>query len=1007
MPSSTLELKNSIVRAGAGAGKTTELTKRVLNMAEDFLKNENRLPHLIVTTFTRKATQELKERLMLEALKRKDARLEDFLQKPSCLHISTIHGVLGLFLARYASEVGLNPKFEIISEDQERRLLKRVLRELSREKTEVGQFLEEVLEELSSRQLIEALKDYAESKAFKVSMQPVDQKRFDKLRNSCAGKFAIKAHEFADHIFAEVEGKEEKWIAYATALKNLTSDNFFEKFEAAAALGAGLRAKNVSDDFKQAREILGKVKEKVQGFGWTKQAAEIHEASAQAFYQLAEEFFKRLWHEKLAQGRISMSDMESLALILIQNSPASAASFSKDWDFWLIDEFQDTSPRQVALLRELIGQAKSFKVGDPQQSIYLFRGARSEVFAEAEDEVKKVAGELTEKRVNYRSREELLNFFNDFFTRLSPQFSKMSVGKDQNEPAKEKFQADFTFCIGDAVDSEQQAALARIQELHSQGVAYEDIAVLSRRHLDLELMAAASQKALLPIHVHASSQFFSRREVQDGLSLLRFLMNPHDNINLIALLRSPWLFIPDEEIMKVCDRHQQSYWWAIQHSKLAQSPSIELMSQALNLSRSRGVISVWKDLILSSEMLRSSHAIDTSGRREANLWKLISWVAEQERSPGFNLNELFHNLEMAESSEETSGEGDATPVKEPKRVNLMTIHASKGLQFKYVLLLGCGKYKSRGEKDWLTINEDTGEFALKVTNPESGKKEFLGPISLWTDRYQLREQEEYDRQLYVALTRAEEGVTLISSRVDKGSWAIRFPINQTPGEHQGEGYQYRVRIGEFQVAQGFHFEDEKLNLIQPLSLIDSKTARTISVTEALEQKTHSAQSDTKQDLAPLKKALRGTEIHRYFENVQYMGAEAVEKSLSPELKKAFRYTLEAENGLFHHLMKQGFVEWGFGAKLDASVIQGQIDLWGRGEDGKVWIVDYKTGSDRYQEKAFTQLTLYRWALILLGQIKPQDEVHLAVIYPLDGKVYKQKAPSFEEAQEIVRQLIQN
>lgn len=1008
MSSSTLELNNTIVRAGAGAGKTTELTRRVLDLAKRFLEEEQRLPRLVVTTFTRKATQELKERLMTKALEENDTRLEDFLQRPSHLHISTIHGVLGLFLARYASDVGLNPKFEIISEDQEQRLFKRVLREISREKSDVGLLLQEILEEISSGQLIEALKDYAETKAFKVHMHPLDSSHFQKLRTENAKVFVKDAHEFARTILAEVQAKDEKWIHYATALQSLTAENFFDRFPVVVETGSGLRApKDISDDFKAERKEFDKIKKKVEGFGWTDEAGKIHEASAKAFFILAEEFFKKLWHEKLSQGRISMSDMESLALILIQNSPKAAESFSKDWDYWLIDEFQDTSPRQVALLRELIGQAKSFKVGDPQQSIYLFRGARSEVFAEAESEVKALSGELAQKRTNYRSRGELLEFFNDFFTRLSTQFSKMEIGKMSTEPAKESFQADFIFCTGDeASDLEQQAALARIQELHKKGVAYEDIAVLSRRHKDLEQMAEAAQAALLPIHVHASSQFFSRREVQDGLAVLRFLMNPHDNLNLLSVLRSPWFFVDDQDILQVCDRYHQSYWRELNRSKLAERANVQLLQQALTQARSRGIIAVWKEMILSSEMLKASYQIDSSGRREANLWKLISWVSEQERSPGFNLNELFHNLEMAETSEQSSGEGDATPVKEPKRVNLMTIHASKGLQFKYVLLLGCGRYKPRTQRDWLSINEDTGEFALKVANPESGKKEALGPVTMWSEKYRQREQEEYDRQLYVALTRAEEGVTLISSRVDSESWAERFPIHQAPGEHEGSGYRYRVQVGEFRVASGFHFEKEAAEIIEPLHLLEAKVARSISVTEALEQQ-GKAQGNQKEemDLAPLKKALRGTEIHRHFENVKYMGAEKVEKGLSADLKKAFRFTLETENGLFLHLIENGYVEFGFGAKLDGSLIQGQIDLWGRDPSGRVWIVDYKTGSDRYLDKAFTQLTLYRWALALLGHIRPEDDVMLSVIYPLDGKVYNKKAPSFEEAQQIVRELI--
>src|ERR1700712_3645685 len=102
-PSPQLNLE--IVRAGAGAGKTTRLTRQVLDVVAEFLRTEKRFPHLVVTTFTRKATQELRERLMLEAVSHGDFALLEYVSSKSHLSISTIHGVLSLFLSRFASHL--------------------------------------------------------------------------------------------------------------------------------------------------------------------------------------------------------------------------------------------------------------------------------------------------------------------------------------------------------------------------------------------------------------------------------------------------------------------------------------------------------------------------------------------------------------------------------------------------------------------------------------------------------------------------------------------------------------------------------------------------------------------------------------------------------------------------------------------------------------------------------------------------------------------------------------
>ena len=92
MQSTSFELKNKVVRAGAGAGKTTNLTTSVLQIASDFYKANDRLPNMVVTTFTRKATEELRERITSELFKSDEPALFGLVQSKQHLQISTIHG---------------------------------------------------------------------------------------------------------------------------------------------------------------------------------------------------------------------------------------------------------------------------------------------------------------------------------------------------------------------------------------------------------------------------------------------------------------------------------------------------------------------------------------------------------------------------------------------------------------------------------------------------------------------------------------------------------------------------------------------------------------------------------------------------------------------------------------------------------------------------------------------------------------------------------------------------
>jgi ATP-dependent helicase/nuclease subunit A len=128
MSSPTFSLKSKIIQAGAGAGKTTNLIKTFIENVKLFKSQHQRYPHVVISTFTRKATQELKERLYAQALKENDQDLFEYLNKKSWVHISTLHGLLVPFLSRYGSKAGLNPELKIISSAESEKNLKRLVK---------------------------------------------------------------------------------------------------------------------------------------------------------------------------------------------------------------------------------------------------------------------------------------------------------------------------------------------------------------------------------------------------------------------------------------------------------------------------------------------------------------------------------------------------------------------------------------------------------------------------------------------------------------------------------------------------------------------------------------------------------------------------------------------------------------------------------------------------------------------------------------------------------------
>ncbi|RYZ66917.1 MAG: hypothetical protein EOP05_18465, partial [Proteobacteria bacterium] len=373
----------------------------------------------------------------------------------------------------------------------------------------------------------------------------------------------------------------------------------------------------------------------------------------------------------------------------------------------------------------LTGQEPTFVVGDPQQSIYLFRGARSEVFGHREDEILKGGGEQKLLTVNRRSEPELLLFLNDFFGRFNPPFNPMQpflegdekvdpsklvakvfisgglseLGEDGEEeegtevPVASTFGSDPDDDVEDKTNNdEMKAIVAHVQDLLSSGAKPDDICVLARTNATLTEVADWLSRYGLPAHVHAASGFFDRRETRDALALLKFLINPHDAFNTLELLRSPSFRVPDQVLVEVASRKTSSVWEALaSHPSAKDADSHDLLavrklSSLLLEIEALGLTGTFRKALLDSGFIDLSHVHDSSGRRESNIWKLLSRLESEEGRSGFNPLAFVVGTAAELKIEQGGGEGDAVAAVEPDRINLMTIHASKGLEFHHVIL---------------------------------------------------------------------------------------------------------------------------------------------------------------------------------------------------------------------------------------------------------------------------------------------------------------------------------
>jgi ATP-dependent helicase/nuclease subunit A len=994
MSSRTSELvfsyPNQFIRAGAGAGKTTQLISTFIDFVQKFKHVHGRYPKVILTTFTRKSTQEIKERLLTQALKINDENLFSYINKKSNVHISTIHGVLGLFLNQYHDVIGLSTDFKVLDNEQIRKQSFKQLKMIFKKKT---QFME-LLEHYTFNDLLLHLDRAVD---FSKQNQKTDFIKDTDLKD-------LRHKEF-NRIIALIETLTELptpagkgWGEYFQILGNISNALKAEDLNLALEIAAQLPNKPRfskdkppfdTDLHDELVKYISDQKAVLYDLDTDHFIAENHRMNS-LFFDLINLFSAAVKESRSLRNEITISDLETLCLEIIRTSNVSAIEFSKQFDYFMVDEFQDTSPTQVSILTELIGDRPHFIVGDPQQSIYLFRGARSEVFLNKQEEAKNGDYENIRLNTNYRSRPSLMKFINHFFNRFSNAFEPM-IPKEIAQSSDSAFSDGYYIETADQI----QSALNQIQKLISLGAKASDICVLSKKNSILMSLSQAAGTYGIPVQLMVAAGFDERREVLDLVSFVKFLVNPYDTQNLIQLLRSPWFKISDNEIVDLRKDQNKNYFW--NQLKSEKLPDAICLEEYLNQFSRAGILQTTISFVNRSGILASAQYLDSSGKKEANIWKFIQSLRDQVNHKSFDLNEYLSNQFSSLQSDLASNLSEAQPVMSPDRVNLMTIHNAKGLQFEHVIVLGLKDQPNTTNVMPFSKEESTGLFNLGIFNIDDSQIH----NSFWgrkiRKQFNLREHAESERLLYVAVTRAKTSVTLIAEDKKINSKSTWYAKSQWPavGVYKDSDYSFESLRDDEQPALMFESAQQGDHIISPYRILDETLSDTESVTEKIsKQKNSDSDQISNHFIQNLDKAKRGTDLHKLFESLKYNEASDIQKITSDKNKKYLDFLTQQTELPLRSILDSGFVEWGFGLEYNGQLISGQIDAWGI-VDGTVYILDYKTGSPQYFESAYEQLSFYATCLKEMRKINENQKIILGIIYPVDEKILK-KSVSFND-----------
>ncbi|MDX6769685.1 MAG: UvrD-helicase domain-containing protein [Elusimicrobiota bacterium] len=809
---------NAVVEAGAGTGKTTLLTDRLLFRVLGW--DEPRpatIEEVVALTFTEKAAGEIKVRLSdrlaeiaaflaltpqpapaeerarrtveelgehfhkrpPELLRRARAALED-LDKAQ---IGTIHSFCAHVLRLYPVEAGVDPGFVVDEGDAFDECFA----------SEWAAWLDEELgERPPRRELWRAL----------LARTGLDELE-TLARELCGEKLELEGLGGPDPVTAR------ELRALAEDLKRRTHGRGKARGNAEAAVTAAYARLTALADAAESKApaFSAEPPPAVPNASWPKAWGDDPEAQAvferalevadsatpddDALVRLATAallpFARRTRRAYARRGFISFDGLLRRARDLVRDRPEVRERLKRRYTTLLIDEFQDTDPLQGELLLYLAekpgGRAKDwreavpepgrlFVVGDPKQSIYRFRGADVAAYEGFTGRLLEHGALACDLTANFRCRPSLVEPVNRVFEAVmrpvpgaQPAYKAIRPARPAGEAAGVEVAA--VVDGGDGLDAASaartEAAWAARWVVEGRGaLPLSAVAVLLRSSTALPHLLEAFKRSGIPYAVDMDSRFYGAQEVVDFLNLLRALDDPSDRVALAGLLRSPLGGMTDDDLLALSRAGALDYRRE-PAPKVLPGPARERLARlwsSLRGLRERVGRAPLGELVgdaLAETFLVELCAEAYHGQQTvSNLLKLRRLAVEASDRRGATLKAFIARAALAAAESRREGE---SPLADERleAVRVMSVHKSKGLEFPAVLLLGLSGRAggASAEKPASRADWATGRRALRLGGARSAA------MALLDAREKALEAHEATRLLYVAMTRARERLILV------------------------------------------------------------------------------------------------------------------------------------------------------------------------------------------------------------------------------------------------------
>lgn len=392
---------------------------------------------------------------------------------------------------------------------------------------------------------------------------------------------------------------------------------------------------------------------------------------------------------------LDFDDLISKPTILLYQNEEVRERWQQKIRYLLVDEYQDTNTSQYQLVKLLVGQRARFTVvGDDDQSIYSWRGARPQNLVLLSQDFPKL--NVIKLEQNYRSSERILKAANILIANNPHVFEKKLF-------SELGYGAPLRVLTANNEDHEAERVIGELIAHHFiNKTDYKDYAILYRGNHQSRIFEKMLMQNRIPYRISGGASFFSRPEIKDLLAYLRVLTNPEDDSAFLRIVNTPRREIGPKTIQKLGE-------WANQRGKSLYQASFDLgLEQTL---KGKGLEALqrfthWMDgivqtserepLIAVRDLLRemdyeswlyeTSPSTKAAEMRMKNVNQLFTWMSEMidgdELNDPMTLSQVVTRFTLRDMMER--GEDD----EESDQVQLMTLHASKGLEFPYVFLVG-------------------------------------------------------------------------------------------------------------------------------------------------------------------------------------------------------------------------------------------------------------------------------------------------------------------------------